>query len=120
VTLMWNTRKLDATPFLRAYEELLQRFGTDYRAVVHTNIDEAAIGAFFGTGGFREFHLDNVQVFDRDGVLGRTRSSSFTPAPGHPNFEPMRRELDRIFDAYNNGGRVRFEYDTELYVGRLS
>jgi SAM-dependent methyltransferase len=120
VILMWNTRKLNTTPFLRAYEDLLQRFGTDYREVVHTNIDRAALGAFFGPRGFRAFKLDNVQVFDRDGVWGRTRSSSFTPAPGHPNFEPMLRALDRIFDAFNDRGRVRFEYDREVYLGRLS
>jgi SAM-dependent methyltransferase len=120
VALLWNTRKLDTTPFLRAYEELLQRFGTDYREVVHTNIDRAALAAFFGPGGFREFKLANGQVFDREGVRGRTRSSSYTPGPGHPNFEPMMRELDRIFDAYNDGGRVRFEYDTEVYIGQLS
>jgi SAM-dependent methyltransferase len=120
VALMWNTRRLDTTPFLRAYEDLLQRFGTDYREVVHTNIDRAALAGFFGPRGFREFKLDNVQVFDRDGVWGRLRSSSYTPPPGHPNFEPMLRELDRIFDAYNDGGRVRFEYETEVYVGPLS
>jgi hypothetical protein len=32
----------------------------------------------------------------------------------------MMRELDRIFDAYNDAGQVRFEYDIEVYVGRLS
>jgi len=30
------------------------------------------------------------------------------------------RELDRIFAELNEGGRVRFEYDTELYIGGLS
>jgi SAM-dependent methyltransferase len=117
VVLMWNTRRVDTTPFLRAYEALLQRFGTDYREVVHTNIDRAALGEFFGPGGFREFHLDNVQMFDRDGARGRLLSSSYTPPAGHPNHGPMLAELDRIFDAYNDGGVVRFEYDTEVYVG---
>lgn len=28
--LLWNARRLDATPFLRGYEELLQKYGTDY------------------------------------------------------------------------------------------
>jgi SAM-dependent methyltransferase len=120
VALMWNTRRLDTTPFLRAYEALLQWFGTDYREVVHTNIDRPALAAFFGPGGFREFHLDNVQVFDRDGLRGRLRSSSYTPPAGHPDHGPMLAELDRIFDEHNDGGRVRFEYDTEVYVGRLS
>jgi len=119
VALMWNTRRLDTTPFLRAYEELLQRFGTDYREVVHTNVSQSTLGAFFGPGGFRSFRLDNVQVFDLEGVRGRLRSSSYVPAPEQPNHEPMMKELDRIFDEFNEGGKVRFECDTELYVGQL-
>jgi SAM-dependent methyltransferase len=120
VVLMWNTRRTDTTPFLRGYEAMLQRFGTDYREVVHTNVDHAKLAAFFGLGGFKRFQLDNGQLFDREGLRGRTRSSSFTPPPGHPNFEPMMHELDRLFDQFHDAGRVRFEYDTEVYVGRLT
>ena len=119
VVLMWNTRRLDSSPFLRRYEQLLQTFGTDYREVVHTNIDQAKLAAFFGPNGFRSFKLNNMQLFDREGLRGRTRSSSFTPLPGHPNFAPMMAELDRLFDAYNENGLVRFEYDTELYLGQF-
>jgi len=119
VTLVWNTRRIGTTPFLQAYENLLQRFGTDYREVVHTNVNRSALADFFG-GGYRSHKLDNEQVFDREGLRGRLRSSSYTPPVGHPNHEPMMRELDRIFDAHNDCGAVRFEYDTELHVGNLT
>jgi SAM-dependent methyltransferase len=120
VALMWNTRRLDTSPFLRAYEALLQRFGTDYREVVHTNVDQATLARFFGPGRFKALKVDNEQLFDREGLRGRLRSSSYTPTPGHPNFEPMMAELDLLFDTFKDRGRVRFEYDTELYVGRLA
>jgi SAM-dependent methyltransferase len=120
VVLMWNTRRVDTSPFLRGYEQLLQRYGTDYREVVHTNVDHAKLAAFFGPGGFQSFKLDNEQLFDREGLKGRLRSSSYTPPPGHPNFEPMMADLNRLFDTFHENGRVRFEYDTELYVGRLN
>jgi SAM-dependent methyltransferase len=120
VVLMWNTRRVDTSPFLRGYEQLLQRFGTDYREVVHTNVDHAKLAAFFGPGGYRSFELDNEQLFDREGLRGRLRSSSYTPPPGHPHFEPMMAELDRLFDAFNENGWVRFVYDTEVYVGHLN
>jgi SAM-dependent methyltransferase len=120
VALMWNTRRLDTSPFLRAYEALLEQFGTDYREVVHTNVDHAKLSAFFGSGGFKSFKVDNEQLFDREGLRGRLQSSSYTPTPGHPNFEPMMSELNRLFDSLNDCGWVRFEYDTELYVGRLA
>src|SRR5262245_20933382 len=63
VALLWNTRRIGTTPFLQAYEDLLQRFGTDYREVVHTNVDPSALATFFG-GDYRSHKLDNEQVFD--------------------------------------------------------
>src|SRR5205807_10019487 len=35
VVLMWNRWQPDTTPFLRAYEDLLLLFGTDYKKVDH-------------------------------------------------------------------------------------
>jgi hypothetical protein len=46
-------------------------------------------------------------------------SSSYAPQAGHPSHAPMLKELQRIFDAYQSGGKVRMEYDTKLYFGQL-
>ena len=49
VVLIWNDRRTDSTPFLRAYEALLQEFGTDYNEINHKNVqDKAVFAAFFG------------------------------------------------------------------------
>jgi SAM-dependent methyltransferase len=118
VVLMWNTPKEDATPFLRAYIQLLRDFGTDYKQVAHTNVKHEDLLAFYG-GEFEARVLPNEQLFDRDGLRARLLSSSFVPAAGHENYHPMLQALDRLFDEYNDAGRVRFVYDTELYFGRL-
>jgi hypothetical protein len=119
VALVWNTRRTDTTPFLRGYEQLLRTYGTDYEEVVHTNVDAATLAAFFGPGGYKRFSLPNVQRFDLDGVLGRTRSSSFVPTEGHPNYQPLYAGLRDLFEATAVDGAVSFEYETELYVGRM-
>ena len=38
VILIWNSRKKGASPFLEAYENLLQQFATDYSAVRHVHL----------------------------------------------------------------------------------
>lgn len=119
LVLMWNSRRLGSTPFLRAYESLLERFGTDYRAVRHTNIDAESLRPMFANGDFTKRTLYNEQRFDLAGVRGRLLSSSYTPAPGDARYEPMLRELERIFEANAEDGEIRFEYDTELYFGRV-
>ena len=115
VALLWNTMRTN-TPFLRDYEDLLQRFGTDYRQVHHKNLSDAVFHSFFAPG-WKKSILDNVQPFDLAGVQGRLRSSSFVPAKGQPNFAPMMAEVKRIFEQHQVSGQVIFEYDTELYLG---
>lgn len=118
VALVWNHRREGSTPFLAAYEELLQRYGTDYAAVNHRQIDPAQLAAFYG-GGVELRTFPHAQQLDREGLRGRLFSSSYTPRAGDPAREPMLRELEEIFDRHERGGQVTIEYDTELYVGRL-
>jgi len=47
VVLVWNDRRTDSTPFLADYEDLLQRYGTDYRQVDHKQIDAAVLREFY-------------------------------------------------------------------------
>ena len=117
--LIWNERKTDSSPFLAAYEKLLLTYGTDYQDVRHEHTT-ADIDAFFSPSPFRSRFLPNYQSFDYASLKGRLLSSSYTPQNGDPRYEPMLRELRRIFDAHQREGRVRFEYDTQVYYGRLT
>lgn len=119
VALFWNARRTDASPFLRAYEELLRRFGTDYRQVDHTRLGAAEFTAFF-SAAYESWSFPNRQVVDFDGLRGRLLSCSYAPAPGHPDHEPMLRDLRAIFERHEEDGQVRFEYDTELHLGPVS
>jgi SAM-dependent methyltransferase len=117
--LVWNSRKLDSTPFLKAYESFLWNFGIDYKEVHHRHVNEKVLTQFFGAGGYRMKSFDNVQVFDYEGLKGRVLSSSYMPLEGHPRYEPMLSELQKIFREHQRDGTVKFEYDTETYYGRI-
>jgi SAM-dependent methyltransferase len=119
VTLIWNERVV-TTPFLVAYEQMLKDYSTDYEQVDHRRIDEDVIRAFFGPGNFKLKRFENRQVFDYEGVKGRLLSSSYAPESGHPKYEPMLAELERIFRAHQADGKVIFEYITQMYYGQLS
>ncbi|HEV8378447.1 MAG TPA: class I SAM-dependent methyltransferase [Tepidisphaeraceae bacterium] len=119
VILIWNSRKKGATPFLDAYEQLLQQFATDYSLVRHENVDEGALRTFLGST-YTHHRLENQQIFDYTGLEGRLLSSSYIPREDHPNYQPMLRELRRIFDRFQQNNTVPFEYDTDVYWGTLS
>lgn len=122
VVLVWNYRRIDATPFMREYEGLIQRFSIDYSEVTHhrPEFDERNVSTFFGPSGCQvAVHL-NPQLLDYEGLQGRLLSSSYTPEAGHPNHEPMLAALRTLFDTYQVGGQVSFDYDTKVYFGHLS
>jgi hypothetical protein len=98
---------------------LLLRFGTDYENVRHERVTEE-IARWFAPESFQLETLENAQHFDFEGLKGRVLSSSYTPAPGHPSFEPMLSELEQLFNAYQRGGIVTFEYRTKVYFGHLT
>jgi SAM-dependent methyltransferase len=117
VVLLWNARRLDSTPFLRAYEQLLVTYATDYAQVRHENIGESKLKQFFINGTYVTHSIAHEQRFDFEGVKGRLLSSSYAPAEGHPGHRPMLKELARIFDQYQSDGEVCFQYDTQIYLG---
>ena len=120
VALVWNSRRQAGTPFLVAYQQLLDEFGTDYRQVDHQFVvDDTALARFYG-GPYSVDRLPNQQVLDLAGVVGRLFSTSYTPAVGDPRRSQMQARLEEIFAATAVDGRVVLAYDTELCLGRLA
>jgi SAM-dependent methyltransferase len=119
VVVLWNERLTDTTPFLRDFEALLSKFGTDYSRINESYPREEQMRAFFQTTAYGQQRLPNLQVFDLEGLAGRVRSSSYMPAHDHPNFAPMMTELETIFREHQQDGSVRMEYLTRLYYGHL-
>jgi SAM-dependent methyltransferase len=122
VTLWWNDRLTDATPFLCAFEDLLVRFGTDYTEVNHRNAqdaDESLIAQLFGHRDFGLQSFPNEQRFDYAGLEGRLLSSSYAPLAGHEKYEPMLARLREIFDEHERDGAVSVIYQTRTFSSCL-
>lgn len=119
IALIWNERQVDTTPFLRDYEELLIKYSIDYPVVRHENALER-INTFFAPTTPRTACFSNNQEFDFEALKGRLLSSSYTPEPGHPNFESMMESLKKVFESHEAAGRVGFLYDTRVFYGQIA
>ncbi len=117
VALLWNSHDL-RSPFMQAYDALVQRYSAEVRQVHHSNVSAAEIASVFEQGVYSYHTYPNAQHFDLDGLLGRTFSSSYMPAPGDADADAVAKELAALFDKHAVAGRVAFDYTTELYLGR--
>jgi len=118
LVLLWNVRSLDATAFAREYEQLLIDYGTDYEFVRHEG-KAREVPEFF-RGDFQTHSFPWRQEFDYASLQGRLLSSSYSPEPSDPRYNPMLRELRRMFDAHQQQGHVAFDYDTLVHIGQFS
>jgi SAM-dependent methyltransferase len=117
MVIAWNDRRMEEAPFTRDYENLLERFGIDYKKVKDSYPEADRIRGFLST--FSQRDLPNFQILDWESLSGRLRSSSFTPTESHPTFAPMMEELRKLFDAYQQDGKVRMDYFTRIYYGQV-
>jgi SAM-dependent methyltransferase len=117
--LLWNTRRLDSTPLLRAYERLLLDHGTDYANVRHDRLDQAKLTTFFG-GPFTTTSVVNEQRLTLDGLRGRVLSSSYMPAADQPGHDAALQQIERMFNEHQQHGQVTLKYDVEIHYRQLA
>lgn len=118
VVLIWNERNKE-NPVCRAYGEIADRFVLDQGSATRRLVSpEAQIEEFFAPMPVTRHTLPNLQLLDRDGLIGRALSSSYWPKEG-PEFEESMSALNAIFDQHQVEGRVVFDYVTELFLGQL-
>jgi len=117
--LVWNTTRSSRDAFHQEYERVKLTYGTDVLAVSHQAREpRKQFDVFFGAGRWERLTFPHSQWLDRDGLKGRMLSSSYAPKAGNPNYEPMIAALDQLFDRSQQDGRVKMEYETELFLGR--
>jgi SAM-dependent methyltransferase len=116
--VVFNSRRVEATPFMAAYERLLGVHAIGYEGVDHRRVLGQSLREFLGP--VVEWRFRFTLARDLDAVRGLALSSSYVPAAGHPKHAPFMEALETLFHAHAVEGRVAFPYETEAYAGRLA
>jgi ubiquinone/menaquinone biosynthesis C-methylase UbiE len=114
IVVLWNIRLTD-TPFLKAFEELKVRAGTDYQA--SRMVKEKDIAAFFHPRQLTRQSFYHEQDLGYEALKGQLLSSSYVPLEGERHRQ-MIFGLEDIFSKYNQNGFVKIEYETKVYLNK--
>ncbi len=121
VILIWNRRKKRSNEFLKDYEKLLMKYGTDYIVIEKKKLN---YDKFFGVNKsdnkFQKKKFDNSQEFNFKGLKGRLLSTSYIPLNDHPMFKEMISDLRKLFKKHQQNRSIRFEYNTVVIYGQLA
>ncbi len=117
LVLIWHNR-INNTPFLQGYEDLLLKYGTDYREINHQNLTDKELENCF-VKDYKKTVFDNFQKFDLEGIKGRLFSSSYTPSPGETGYDELVTGIEELYKKYNVNGYIMFNYNTEMFSGSI-
>ncbi len=112
----WNSRSLSAG-FNMDYNHFLERFSMDFDKTDEKKFRQTRMHVVFES--LTQEKLTNRQIFDFEGLKGRFLSSSYAPQPGSNEYQPMLKALQTLFETHQRKGSVIFNYDVELYYGKL-
>lgn len=117
--LVWNWRMPERSALLRDLEHFLRQFSEEYRQLKDLQAIESSLCSFFDSEGFRKHRFHMAHDLDYEHLQGRVLSCSCIPLPGDPTYPAMARGLWEIFEAHQCDDRVRIDYDTLVYYGRI-
>ncbi|MDF9799649.1 ubiquinone/menaquinone biosynthesis C-methylase UbiE [Catalinimonas alkaloidigena] len=118
VVLVWNIRQ-HSTEFLKAYEDFLHRYSTDYQLVDHQRFDWKGVAYFF-RNQYQRKEAPNSQLMDWQHLWGYYKSCSYALTQEHTDFDQSKTALHKIFDKYARRGHVDMFFHTIWYKGSLS
>jgi len=119
--VVYNDRNIN-DPFMKGYEEVVQRHARDRAEVLDVwsaePWKEDNLSAFFHEREYRRFNLQNQQFLDLDGLMGRMMSASYMPfIDDEKRFNALKTDVSKLFETWQKEGRVRVLYDTLVSLG---
>ena len=122
VFLIWNNQRFGLDDFHREYEAVLRRGCPDYDRfkLASVGYTPETLRAMFGTPHVTEYHRDNEQLLDLDGLKGRISSVSYCPRPDSAAYRSVMDAVDTLFSIHQCDGLVRIQYDVEMYCIRFA
>lgn len=81
-------------------------------------IDHDVLDKFF-EGRYKILELENYLDLTLEGVMGRYASTSYAIGPEEAGHESLVTEMKEAFRKYQNDGRVRIQYITKIFLGRV-
>lgn len=119
VLLIWNKRIDEKSAFMKAYNDFLIDWATDYEETSLRKIDHNALGDFYAPNEFQQKDFYHFQSFDFESLKGRYLSSSYAFDSKHPKHEEAINVLSSIFNRFQEDEIVKMWYRTEVYYGMM-
>lgn len=115
ILLIWNNRIDGKSAFMKAYDDFLIDYATDYEDTNLRKTDPTALADFYAPASLCQKDFFHFQSFDLEGLKGRYLSCSYAFDREHPKHKAAIDALSDIFVRFQENGIVKMWYRAEVY-----
>ena len=114
LVLIWNKDSVK-TEFEIEYGKLFEYITKDIKRVLFSEDERKGLFNKF----YEKIVIENTIENDFDETVGGFFSGSNAPKENTDQYTEIYKKIRVLFDQYNINGIVNYNYDTEVYIGKL-
>lgn len=117
--ILWTNWKEDEDTFGKEYFEYINMWNTKLtgKNYQHKNVNERK--NFFKNGFYKTYTFTHDNDYNIDMLIGLSKSLSFAPKKGYQYYNEFLDGIIAIFNKYKKDDVVRFDFNTEMYIGKI-
>jgi ubiquinone/menaquinone biosynthesis C-methylase UbiE len=115
--LIWN-RIRSKTTFQKEFGSISNFCVKDNLEIVPPNISGEEIVNIYSKY-YKKIIIENSVNNNLSDTINGFFSAAYAPKEGTPEYEKILYKIEQIFEKHNNNGLVEFDYDTEIYIGKI-
>ena len=114
---LWNDMQLEGA-FEKAYIQLLHQYQVKTTAAIAKFDPDQDKQIFLGQP-FEKLYYSNQQALNVEELVANATSLSYTPSKYSESYLEFEQQLMKLFDQYQEDGRVILHYTTEMCIGQF-
>lgn len=117
--IVWNDWEDENNEFSRKYFKYISEWNTKLtgRKYQHKNVDDRK--NFFKEGMYDTYTFIHSKQYNLEMLIGLSKSLSYAPKKDEIYYDEFIKGIIEIFNKYQIDDYVRFDFHTEMYIGKI-
>lgn len=117
--IVWNDWEDENNEFSKIYFKYISNWNTKLtgRKYQHKNVDDRK--NFFKEGMYTTHTFIHSKEYSLEMLIGLSKSLSYAPKEDENYYDEFIKGIIEIFNKYQINNHVRFDFHTEMYIGKV-
>lgn len=117
--IIWTNWKEDNNTFGKEYFNYISAWNTKLTGQKYQHKNETDRNNFFRNGTYKTYTFTHSKKYTLNMLIGFSKSLSFAPKEKEEYYNEFIDGITTIFNKYKKNDIVQFDFNTEMYIGKI-